>query len=62
MQKKETAKIQTPTPIIKSNPQKRYKGVFLHRHRLTKIQFGFPKFTQKEKHKQDEEAPKPFPL
>ena len=27
---------------------------------LTRLQFGFPKFTEKEKHKQDEEAQKPF--
>ena len=26
-----------------------------------KLQFGFPKFTEKEKQKQDEEAQKPFP-
>ena len=27
-----------------------------------KLQFGFPKFTEKEKHKHDEEAQKPFPV
>ena len=27
-----------------------------------KLQFGFPKYTEKEKHKQDEEAQKPFPV
>ena len=27
-----------------------------------KLQFGFPKFTEKEKHKHNEEAQKPFPV
>ena len=27
-----------------------------------KLQFGFPKFTEKEKHKHDEEAQTPFPV
>ena len=36
----------------------------MHKNRLTKIQFGFPKFTGKKKktYKQDEEAQKPFPV
>ena len=29
----------------KSNPPKKNTGVFLHRQRLTRLQFGFPKFT-----------------
>ena len=28
----------------------------------TKLQFDFPKFTEKEKHKHNEEAQKPFPV
>ena len=58
--KKETANIQTPTPKINSNPPKNTKGVTLHRNSLTRVEFGFPKLTEKEKHKQDEEAQKPF--
>ena len=30
------------------------------RSSLTRIQFGFPTLIEKEKHKQDEEAQKPF--
>ena len=30
--------------------------MLLHRSSLTRLQFGFPKVTEKEKHKQDEEA------
>ena len=62
--KKETTKTQTLTPKINSNlpPPKEYKGVFLHRISLTRQQFGFPKLTEKEKHKQDEEAQKSFPV
>ena len=60
--KKETANIQTPTPKINSNPLKKYKGVLLHRSSLTRLQFGFPKLTEKGKHKQVEEAQKPFPI
>ena len=41
-------------------PQK-YKGVLLHRSSPSKLQFGFPKLTEKEEHKQNEEAQQPFP-
>ena len=34
----------------------------MHRSSLTRLQFGFPKVTEKEKHKKDEEAEKPFPV
>ena len=34
----------------------------MHRSSLTRLQLGFPKLTEKEKHKQDEEAQKPFPV
>ena len=34
----------------------------MHRSSLTRLQFGFPEHTEKEKHKQDEEAQKPFPV
>ena len=34
----------------------------MHRSGLTRLQFGFPKLTEKEKHKQDQEAKKPFPV
>ena len=60
--KKETANIHTPTPKINSNPPKNTKGVFLHRNSLTRVEFGFPKLTEKEKHKHDEEDQKPFPV
>ena len=33
----------------------------MHRSSLTRLQFGFPKLTENEKHKQDEEAKKPCP-
>ena len=60
--KKETANMQTSTPKINSSYLKKYKGVLLHRSSLTRLQFGFPKLTEKEKYKQDEEAQKPFPV
>ncbi len=60
--KKETTNNQTPMPKIKSNtPPPKYTGMLLLRSSLTRPQFGFPKLTEKEKHKQDEEAQKPFP-
>ena len=34
----------------------------LHRGSLTRLKFDFPELTEKEKHKQDEEAQKPFPV
>ena len=43
-------------------PPKKYKGVLLPRSSLIRLQFGFSKLTEKEKHKQDEEAQKPFPV
>ena len=49
-------------PKINSNPPKKYKGVLLNRHSPPRLQVGFPKLTDKEKHKQDEEAQKPFSI
>ena len=43
-------------------PPPNYKGVFLDRSSLTRLQFGFPKLTVKEKHKQGEKAQKQFPV
>ena len=34
----------------------------MHRSSPPRLQFGFPKLTEKEKHKQDEEVQKPFPV
>ena len=34
----------------------------LHRSSLTRLQFGFPNLSEKEKHKQDEEAQEQFPV
>ena len=34
--------------------------MLLHRSSPPRLQFGFPKLTDKEKHKQDEEAQEPF--
>ena len=34
----------------------------MHRSRPARIQSGFPKLTEKDKCKQDEEAQKPFPV
>ena len=36
--------------------------MLLHRGSLPRLQFGFPKLTEKEKHKQDEESQKPIPV
>ena len=34
----------------------------MHRSSLTRLQLDFPKLIEKEKHKQDEETQKPFPV
>ena len=34
----------------------------MHRSSLMRLQLEFPKLTEKEKHKQDQEAKKPFPV
>ena len=36
--------------------------MLLHRNTPLRLQFGFPKLTEKEKHKQVEVAQEPFPL
>ena len=35
----------------------KYKGVFLHRKRLTRIQFGFPKFTENNNNTKQQQKP-----
>ena len=47
---------------IVTHPATKYKGVLLHRNNLSRIQFGFPKLTEKEKFNQNEDAQEPFPI